>query len=164
MEDTLASMLGGQAAEEIVFNELTTGASDDLEKATEMARSMVTRYGMSRKLGSRTYGKKEELIFLGRDIQETRNYSDETAHAIDQEVSGILSHAHHRAKEILTKHRAKLEEIAERLIREETLDEETFSSMFDVPYEHAETPSTDGKAVAAAGVAGVAAAAQAHVA
>jgi len=90
---------------------------------------------MSRKLGSRTYGKKEELIFLGRDIQETRNYSDETAHAIDQEVSSILADAHRRAKEILTKHRTKLEEIAERLIKEETLDEETFSSMFDQPFE-----------------------------
>ncbi|CAA9300805.1 MAG: Cell division protein FtsH [uncultured Chloroflexi bacterium] len=137
MEDTLASMLGGQAAEETVFNELTTGASDDLEKATAMARSMVTRYGMSRKLGSQVYGKKEELIFLGRDIQETRNYSDETAHAIDQEVSSILQHAHHRAKEILTKHRAKLEEIAERLIKDETIDEDTFNSMFDQPFDGA---------------------------
>ena len=131
MEDTLASMLGGQAAEEVVFNELTTGASDDLERATEMARSMVTRYGMSRKLGSRTFGKKEELVFLGRDISETRNYSDETAHAIDNEVSTILAQAHQRAKAILTKHRDKLEEIAERLIKEETIDEDTFSSMFD---------------------------------
>jgi cell division protease FtsH len=131
MEDTLASMLGGQAAEEVVFNELTTGASDDLERATEMARSMVTRYGMSRKLGSRTFGKKEELVFLGRDISETRNYSDDTARAIDEEVSTILSQAHQRAKAILTKHREKLEEIAERLIKEETIDDETFSSMFD---------------------------------
>ncbi len=146
MEDTLASMLGGQAAEEIIFSELTTGASNDLEKATEMARSMVTRYGMSRKLGSRTYGKKEELIFLGRDIQETRNYSDETAHAIDLEVSAILADAHRRAKELLTKHRTKLEEIAEKLIKEETLDEETFNSMFDQPFEQPAEPGTNGQA------------------
>ncbi|HEU5316972.1 MAG TPA: ATP-dependent zinc metalloprotease FtsH [Chloroflexota bacterium] len=151
MEDTLASMLGGQAAEEIIFNELTTGASNDLEKATEMARSMVTRYGMSRKLGSRTYGKKEELIFLGRDIQETRNYSDETAHAIDMEVSAILADAHRRAKEILTKHRVKLEEIAERLIKEETLDEDTFNSMFDQPFEQPTEAAVSGNGAATDG-------------
>ncbi|HVG98706.1 MAG TPA: ATP-dependent zinc metalloprotease FtsH [Chloroflexota bacterium] len=131
MEDTLCSMLGGQAAEEIAFQEITTGASDDLEKATDLARHMVTRYGMSRKLGPRTFGKKEELVFLGRDISETRNYSDATAHAIDEEVSEIISKAHRTAKEILTKHRAKLDQIAERLIREETLDDVTFNSMFD---------------------------------
>jgi cell division protease FtsH len=131
MEDTLCSMLGGQASEEIAFQEITTGASDDLEKATDLARHMVTRYGMSRKLGPRTFGKKEELVFLGRDISETRNYSDATAHAIDEEVSEIISKAHRTAKEILTKHRAKLDQIAERLIREETLDDVTFNSMFD---------------------------------
>ena len=131
MEDMLCAMLGGQAAEEIAFQEITTGASDDLEKATDLARHMVTRYGMSRKLGPRTFGKKEELVFLGRDISETRNYSDATAHAIDEEVSEIISKAHRTAKEILTKHRPKLDQIAELLIREETLDEDAFHSMFD---------------------------------
>jgi cell division protease FtsH len=140
MEDMLCVMLGGQSAEEIVFQEITTGASDDLEKATELARQMVTRYGMSRKLGPRTFGKKEELIFLGRDISETRNYSDATAHAIDQEVSEIIAKAHRTAKEILMKHRPKLDQIAERLIREETLDEDTFHSMFD----ETPSPATDG--------------------
>jgi cell division protease FtsH len=146
MEDTLSSMLGGQAAEEIVFQEITTGASDDLEKATDLARHMVTRYGMSRKLGPRTFGKKEELVFLGRDISETRNYSDATAHAIDEEVSEIISKAHRTAKEILTKHRGKLDQIAERLIREETLDEDTFHSMFDdlAKPKDDERASTDG--------------------
>jgi cell division protease FtsH len=146
MEDTLSSMLGGQAAEEIVFQEITTGASDDLEKATDLARHMVTRYGMSRKLGPRTFGKKEELVFLGRDISETRNYSDATAHAIDEEVSEIISKAHRTAKEILTKHRGKLDQIAERLIREETLDEDAFHSMFDdlVKPKDDERASTDG--------------------
>jgi cell division protease FtsH len=148
MEDMLCAMLGGQAAEEIAFQEITTGASDDLEKATDLARHMVTRYGMSRKLGPRTFGKKEELVFLGRDISETRNYSDATAHAIDEEVSEIISKAHRTAKEILTKHRPKLDQIAERLIREETLDEETFHSMFDdmgMPRPKGETlPPEDG--------------------
>jgi cell division protease FtsH len=133
MEDMLATALGGHAAEEIVFQEVTTGASNDLEHATEIARRMVTQYGMSRKLGPRTFGKKEELIFLGRDISETRNYSDATAHAIDEEVSDIIARGHRRAKEILTKHRPRMDTIAQRLIREETLDEETFNSMFDEP-------------------------------
>jgi cell division protease FtsH len=92
---------------------------------------MVTQYGMSRKLGARTYGKKEELVFLGRDISETRNYSDATAHAIDEEVTDIIARAHRTAKEILTKHRAKMDEIAQLLIREETIDQETFDAMFD---------------------------------
>jgi len=130
-EDTLCSMLGGQSAEEIVFQEITTGASNDLEQATDLARRMVTQYGMSRKLGARTYGKKEELVFLGRDISETRNYSDATAHAIDEEVSEILARAHRTAKEILTKHRTKMDEIAQRLIRDETIDQETFNALFD---------------------------------
>ena len=130
-EDTLCSFLGGHAAEDIVFQEITTGASNDLEKATDLARRMVTQYGMSRKLGPRTYGKKEELVFLGRDISETRNYSDATAHAIDEEVSEIIARAHRTAKEIITKHRAKMDEIAKLLMQEETLDQETFDAMFD---------------------------------
>ena len=93
----------------------------------------MTQYGMSRKLGPRTYGKKEELVFLGRDISETRNYSDATAKMIDEEVSEIIAKAHRTAREILTKHRPKMDEIAKRLMREETLDEETFNSMFDEP-------------------------------
>jgi cell division protease FtsH len=131
MEDWLAQALGGQVSEEIVFQEITTGASNDLERATDIARRMVTQYGMSRKLGPRTFGKKEELVFLGRDISETRNYSDATAHAIDEEVSEIINRAHRTAKEILNKHRPKMDEIAQRLIRDETLDQETFSAMFD---------------------------------
>jgi cell division protease FtsH len=145
-EDQLCAMLGGYAAEEIVFQEITTGASNDLEKATELARRMVTQYGMSRKLGPRTFGKKEELIFLGRDISETRNYSDATAHMIDEEVSDIINKAHRTAKEILTKHRAKLDEIARLLIREETIDADTFHALFDEPpAEAVEEPSSDGR-------------------
>ena len=136
MEDMLSAMLGGHAAEEIVFSELTTGASDDLDKATDMARRMVTRYGMSRRLGPRTYGKREELVFLGRDISETRNYSDATALAIDEEISEIIARAHRTARELIMKHRSKVDEIAKRLIHDETLDSEAFNAMFDgVPTE-----------------------------
>jgi len=136
MEDMLSAMLGGHAAEEIVFSELTTGASDDLDKATDMARRMVTRYGMSRRLGPRTYGKREELVFLGRDISETRNYSDATALAIDEEISEIIARAHRTARELIMKHRTKVDEIAKRLIHDETLDSEAFNAMFDgVPTE-----------------------------
>ncbi|NBQ31085.1 MAG: ATP-dependent zinc metalloprotease FtsH [Proteobacteria bacterium] len=132
--------LGGHAAEEIVFSELTTGASDDLDKATDMARRMVTRYGMSRRLGPRTYGKREELVFLGRDISETRNYSDATALAIDEEISEIIARAHRTARELIMKHRTKVDEIAKRLIHDETLDSEAFNAMFDgVPTEIIDT-------------------------
>ncbi|NBT02870.1 MAG: ATP-dependent zinc metalloprotease FtsH [Proteobacteria bacterium] len=133
MEDMLSAMLGGHAAEEIVFSELTTGASDDLDKATDMARR-------SRRLGPRTYGKREELVFLGRDISETRNYSDATALAIDEEISEIIARAHRTARELIMKHRTKVDEIAKRLIHDETLDSEAFNAMFDgVPTEIIDT-------------------------
>jgi cell division protease FtsH len=137
-------MLGGHAAEEIVFSELTTGASDDLDKATDMARRMVTRYGMSRRMGPRTFGKREELVFLGRDISETRNYSDATALAIDEEISEIIARAHRTARELLMKHRTKVDEIAHRLIAEETLEADAFNALFDtadVIIEGVATPS-----------------------
>jgi cell division protease FtsH len=144
MEDMLSAMLGGHAAEEIVFSELTTGASDDLDKATDMARRMVTRYGMSRRMGPRTFGKREELVFLGRDISETRNYSDATALAIDEEISEIIARAHRTARELLMKHRTKVDEIAHRLIAEETLEADAFNALFDtadVIIEGVATPS-----------------------
>src|SRR6059036_3740696 len=101
-KDNLAFALGGRAAEEIVFNEITTGASNDIERVTEMARMMVTRYGMSQKLGLVALGRKEELIFLGREISEQRNYSDEIAYEIDKEVRALVDEAYDKAKEILT--------------------------------------------------------------
>jgi cell division protease FtsH len=126
----LASLLGGRAAEEIIFRDVTTGASNDLERATKLARAMVTQYGMSEKLGPLTFGEKEELIFLGREISEQRNYSEEVARQIDREVRRIVDEAYQTAKQILTDNRSKLTEIAERLIREETIDGVTFSAMF----------------------------------
>ena len=130
-EARLAFSLGGRTAEEIVFGEVTTGATDDLERATELARRMVTQWGMSSKLGPRTFGKKEELVFLGRDISETRNYSEATALLIDQEISDLIAVAHERARVIIAEHRDKLGEIAERLLEVETLDSEAFHAMFD---------------------------------
>ncbi len=100
--------------EEIVFNDVTTGASNDLERATKLARSMVTQYGMSEKLGPMTFGEKEELVFLGREIGEQRNYSEDVARAIDEEVQNFVNEAHQRARQILMAKRAALDAIAKR--------------------------------------------------
>jgi len=125
-EDEIAGMLGGRAAEELVFSEKWTGASDDLEKATKLARRMVTTYGMSKKLGPLTFGDREELVFLGREISEQRNYSEEVAEEIDSEVRRIIEEAYSLAKSILISYRQKLDDIAARLIEIETLDREEF--------------------------------------
>ncbi|MCI0478013.1 MAG: AAA family ATPase, partial [Anaerolineales bacterium] len=128
--DDLASWLGGRVAEEIVFGDVTTGAANDLERVTDTARAMVTRYGMSEKLGPRTFGNREELVFLGREISEQRNYSEEVAQQIDQEVKQIISTAYGKAKEILTQYRAKLDALADQLIRDETIEGAEFEAMF----------------------------------
>jgi len=129
-EADLAAILGGRAAEEIIFNEITNGASDDLNKATKMARAMVMQYGMSIALGPLTFGEKEELVFLGKEIGEQRNYSEAIARKIDMEVRRIVETAHQKAREILLANKAKLEEIAQRLLKEETLDAKNFEAMF----------------------------------
>jgi cell division protease FtsH len=126
----LAAMLGGRAAEEIIFHEVTTGASSDIQRATKLARAMVTQYGMSEKLGPITFGEKEELIFLGREIAEQRNYSEDVARQIDREVRGLIDEAYQTAKQVLVTHRDKLVAIAERLIHEETLDAAAFNAIF----------------------------------
>lgn len=125
----LAVAMGGYAAEEIVFNEITTGASDDLKKATDLARNLVTRFGMSEKIGPISLGDKEELVFLGREIATERNYSEETARLIDQEVKKLLDNAYKQAKEILTDRRKKLDEIAGILIEKETIEREEFEKL-----------------------------------
>src|SRR5574341_363302 len=134
-EADLAGLLGGRAAEEIVFSDITTGASNDLERATKMARSMVTRWGMSSKMGPMVYGQKEELVFLGREISEQRDYSDAVAEEIDQEVRGLIGQAYDRARAILTQYREKLDAIARRLIEVETIDSVEFEKLFPRPYE-----------------------------
>ncbi|MGD8604150.1 MAG: ATP-dependent zinc metalloprotease FtsH [Anaerolineales bacterium] len=129
----MAFALGGRAAEEIVFNDITSGASNDLERVTKMARNMVTRLGMSDDLGPMVYGQKEELIFLGREISEQRDYSEEIAVKIDQEVRQLVNEAHERAKDILTQYREQLNTIANTLIEVETLDRDEFENLFNEP-------------------------------
>jgi len=131
--DTLASLLAGHAAEELIFNEMTTGSGDDIERATQLARKMVTDFGMSDKLGPRTFGHKEELVFLGREISEQRDYSDKIAEQIDEEVHNIIQHAYEVAKKILTENKSKLIQIAQRLITQETLEGEKLESLFNEP-------------------------------
>jgi len=120
--DELAGLLGGRAAEEIVFDDVTTGAASDLERATKLARKMVCEYGMSYSLGPMTFGQKQELVFLGREIAEQRDYSEAVAQEIDREVRRFIDEAYNRAKEILTTYRDKLTTLAQRLIEEETLE------------------------------------------
>ena len=127
--DELASLLGGYVSEEIIFNEVTTGASDDLRKTTELARKLVTEYGMSQVLGPRTFGAKEELIFLGREIAERRDYSEKIAETIDKEVSKIIKQSYNKAKEVLEKNKKTLEKIAEILLKKETLEKEEFEKL-----------------------------------
>lgn len=129
-DDMIAMALGGRIAEELTFQSITTGASNDLESATSIARNMVTRYGMSQKLGPRTYGKREELVFLGREITEQRNYSEQVAEQIDQEVYAIIQIAYDKATEVLTTHRAKLIQIARHLLAHETVEGEQLQQLF----------------------------------
>ena len=128
-EAMLASALGGRAAEEVIFDQITTGAGNDLEQATNIARTMVTRYGMSEKLGPRTFGKREELVFLGKEISEQRDYSDSVAETIDEEVRGLIDNGYQTAKRLLTTHKSKLTDIAKYLISHETAEGETLDEL-----------------------------------
>ena len=122
-EADLVTMLGGRASEEVVFQRVTTGASNDLERATDLARKMVMEFGMSDDLGPMTFGEREELVFLGRSIAEHRNYSETVARRIDGEVRKIIDQAYDRSVDIMTRCRAKLDRLAEELMQRETLDE-----------------------------------------
>ena len=128
-EDRLAVSLAGRAAEEINFGEVSTGAQNDLEQATGLARKMVTEYGMSAKLGPRTFGKREELVFLGREIHEQRNYSEKVAEEIDDEVKKLIQHAYETAKKILSENKERLKLVAERLMAKETIEEKEFDDL-----------------------------------
>jgi cell division protease FtsH len=148
--DRLAAMLGGLVAEELVFGESSTGPSDDLEKATRVARQMVTHWGMSERLGPRTFGRKEEMVFLGREISEQRNYSEKVAEEIDEEVRQIIDKAYHTAKKLITDHRDRLDSIVKSLLEEETIEGEALASVLnggDVP----PRPETGGDAVPPSG-------------
>jgi len=130
-DDRLAVSLGGRVAEEIAFGEMTTGAQNDLEQATKLARKMVTEYGMSEKLGPRTFGQRQELVFLGREISEQKDYSDKIAQEIDEEVHNIIQRAYDTANKVLTKNKGKLKLLAEELIARETLDEPDLDKIFE---------------------------------
>ncbi len=133
-EDKIAGMLGGNAAEKLIFGDTTTGSSNDIEKATNLARRMVTEFGMSEKLGPLAFGRRDELVFLGREIGEQRNYSDDVAKQIDQEVRAIIDRSYARAVDVLTRYKDRLVELAERLVAEETIEQEEFEKMFaDLP-------------------------------
>lgn len=131
----MVTLLGGRAAEEIMFDDITSGASNDLERVTKLARRMVTRLGMSDKLGPMVYGQKEELVFLGREISEQRDYSEQVAQSIDSEVQEIVNFAYNKAKEILVEYKDKLIEVSEKLLEVETLSSEDFSQIFPTPVE-----------------------------
>ncbi len=133
-EDKIAGLLGGNVAERLIFGDTTTGASNDIEKATDLARRMVTEFGMSDKLGPLSFGKRDEMVFLGRSMGEQRDYSDEVARTIDEEVRAIIDKAYERATEVLTTHRDKLIALAEKLVAEETVDSDGFEALFsDMP-------------------------------
>ncbi len=131
LEARIASMLGGRVAEELVFGEITTGASDDLRRVTQTARAMVTEYGMSQDLGPRVYGQRQEMVFLGREISEQRDYSDEIARRIDEEVRRIVDEQYELARQILTENRHKLDVVVARLLEVETLEAEEFVALVE---------------------------------
>ena len=133
LNDDMAVILGGRVAEELIFGDITSGASDDIGKATKLARRMVTEWGMSEKLGPLTFGHKEELVFLGRDLGEQRNYSEEVAGEIDQEVHRLVDAGYQRAKKILTERRDKLVQLAEYLKTEETIEGWQMDAVLNAP-------------------------------
>jgi cell division protease FtsH len=134
MYATLAMALGGRAAEELIFDDITSGASNDIEQVTRMARAMVTRLGMSVELGNMTYGQKEEMIFLGREISEQRDYSEAVAEQIDHEVRKIVEEAYKTSKAVLKKYRKQLDLVAQKLLEVESLNREEFEKLFPPPF------------------------------
>ena len=133
MVASLAGLLGGRVAEEIVFDDITSGASSDIERVTQMARTMVTRLGMSNEMGLMTYGQKEELIFLGREISEQRDYSEAVAERIDTEVRKLIDDAYKLTMRLLTTYRDRLDAVAQKLLEVETLTREEFEAIFPPP-------------------------------
>ena len=140
-KDMMAMAMGGRVSEEINFGEVTTGASNDLEQATTIAKTMVTRYGMSQKLGPRTFGKREELVFLGREISEQRDYSDTVAEIIDSEVHKLIDDAYKSAKVVLTEHKEKLVQLSKYLMDHETAEGEYLEELLGSPLQSDVKPS-----------------------
>jgi cell division protease FtsH len=123
--DDLAMALGGYVVEKMIFGEdkVSTGPSSDLRNATKLARSMIMQYGMSKNLGPRTFGEHEEMVFLGREIHEERDYSDKTAEEIDEEIKRLIMEAENRARAVIVKHKSKLEHLVAALVEKETVEE-----------------------------------------
>ena len=134
MTAALVGLLGGRVAEELVFDDITSGASNDIERVTQMARMMVTRMGMSNEMGLMTYGQKEELIFLGREISEQRDYSEAIAERIDAEVRKLVDESYKMTKKLLTKYRNELDAVAQKLLEVETLSRDEFERIFPPPF------------------------------
>jgi cell division protease FtsH len=122
LKQKIAGTMGCRASEEIIFGDVTSGAENDIQRATQLARRMVTQWGMSDKVGTVTMGPKEELVFLGRDLGEQRNYSEEVAALIDEEIKDIVGDGYDKTKQILTGQRAKMDAVVERLKLDETID------------------------------------------
>jgi cell division protease FtsH len=129
LNDSMTAMMGGRAAEDIVFRRITTGAAHDIQNATGLARKMVCEWGMSDELGPIQFGKKEELVFLGREISQHKDYSEKTAEAIDEEVHGLVSRAYEKALEILRTNEEKLHKLAQALLDQEVLDAEQIATV-----------------------------------
>ena len=131
MEENIVSLLGGRMAEELIIGDISTGASNDIERATAIARNMVTKYGMSEKLGTITLGQDQDEVFLGRDLAHAKTYSEETASAIDAEIKRIIDIGYNKAKQILTEHSDKLHAVAGILLEKEKISSEEFEAIFD---------------------------------
>lgn len=131
MEEQIISLLGGRVAEELVIGDISTGASNDIERATAIAKSMITKYGMNERLGTVTYGSESQEVFLGRDLAQEKTYSEETAAIIDEEIKKIISKSYQRAKELLQQNMDKLDAVAKVLIEKEKITEEEFNKVFE---------------------------------
>ena len=130
MEQEIISLLGGRAAEELVIKDITTGASQDIKQATQIARAMVTQYGMSEKVGMIDYGSDDDEVFIGRDFGHVRAYSDEVTASIDAEVKRIIDECYEKAKNIILEHRDVLESCTALLIEKEKIGQEEFEALF----------------------------------
>jgi cell division protease FtsH len=146
MLDKLSYLMGGRAAEELVFHDPTTGAADDIEKATSLARAMVTKYGMTERLGAIKLGDENSEPFLGRDIGHTRNYSEEIAAAVDEEINALINSAHQEAFDVLVENRDVLDHLVLQLLEKETLDKEQIARVFDPIHRRPERPAWTGSA------------------
>ena len=131
MEESIVSLLGGRVAESLILHDISTGASNDIERATKIARDMVTKYGMSDRIGAIMFGSGQEEVFLGRDFAQAKNYSEETAGIIDEEVKAIIDRGYNRAREILTAHVDKLHQVAAVLLEKEKIEADEFEAIFN---------------------------------